>query len=888
MSAAEKIVASSSAQAGNPGQTWNSKVVTDYASDYYGQQQADASMMNAFIQDGGRVQDSVDLTPKTSKFDNPEGFRHNAPEISSAVNGVNAGSGEAFMFERPANGNSLTESRGTIISETKPLANDMPEVTEQKPIWERTLTTREDINERTNAAIEESVAAGHDPEYFAKAKRILDEKRAAAVEPTGTPTSGSGFFSKAAGAVKNVVGAVNGKLAQDKRGGIPIGRRDVNTSSNVEPAQRPVRSAAERVAGNPSKTAPAPKENPKQTPNSNGQKNKDEKPKKVEQPKAAEQPGKTFVTHPRPATGEVKNEEVKTDTSTGPVRTPKAEAKPATFKTSAKPPEGSVVNETKSSAEVNEKALTPEQRIASRLKAQQRGSKVLDAAGNINMVISEKISEKEAKKEAASATYRALRERDDVIKAKREEKAKAKEEKSHIAKFLKDHKKIGVVTKTIKSIPVSIFDRTVGTLQRQAAIADYYKTATQAIKETGNLSAGQMAIDELRNAIDNKEKFKNKGERREAVVEKIKDAKKGISLDLFNATTSEDVDKASGLIDPDKAVVERAEQAVRAGDSVLKDKGIELVDANTEKKDRLTEDLKEYAKLVASWDTEKTELSEKEQADRDAAREKIINTINETTDGSISNAAEIVRLIENNLGGVFKDEIKMGEELTDDAKAKHEEAVNAIDQYIDDHFKLKGFRVKDSGLALDENQIVRKTDALTIHSNIIVGASVALGASLLEGVLKNTAITRLTNSQIVMAVTKVALASAVGGARGYQKTKTQQRKSNIDAALGIETEGKEGKRKADKVGMNSLMLDVKEITGKLNSGELSNKDAIETIGEILARLDFQDEKRSKNGKGKVNLFRYEGKDKIERGKAELFDAMNEAAGCWYRCGNRVR
>ena len=508
-----------------------------------------------------------------------------------------------------------------------------------------------------------------------------------------------------------------------------------------------------------------------------------------------------------------------------------------------------------------EKGMTAEQKIENRMKAQQRGHKVFDAQGNINMLVSEKISDKQAEKEAASVTYRALKENEDALKAKRAEKAKAKAEKSQL---LKNHKLLKAGIDMAKAIPVGFLDRTVGVVKRSFTARDYYKTAAEAIKATGNLSSGQAAIDELRTAIGNKEKFKG---RREAVVERVKDAQKGMSLDLFNATSQEEIDRASGLIDPDKAVIERAEQAIRAGDSIVKDKGIEFIDIDAEKKDKLTKDLQEYAQLVAGWDVDKAELSKEEKASRDAARENIINAINEATGGSISNAAEMVRLIEYGLGGLFKDEMNPDH-------AEHGAATKAINDYVKDHFKLQGFRVKDSGLALDEGRVVNKTDKLTVKSNVLIGIAVGLGGSFATGIAKNTLIQRVTNSQLVMAGAKVLVAGAIGGVRGYKKTKTQQLKANIDAALGIKSEGK---KNANKANMNALMMNAREITDALNSGELSNEDTIKMMGEVLARLDFQEAKRDKKGRGQVNLFEYEGKDKIERGKAELFDAMNNVA-----------
>ncbi|MBO7664922.1 hypothetical protein J6S46_03655, partial [Candidatus Saccharibacteria bacterium] len=144
-----------------------------------------------------------------------------------------------------------------------------------------------------------------------------------------------------------------------------------------------------------------------------------------------------------------------------------------------------------------------------------------------------------------------------------------------------------------------------------------------------------------------------------------------------------------------------------------------------------------------------------------------------------------------------------------------------------------------------------------------------------------------------MAGLKVFAAAGLGAARGIGKTKREQLKDNIDAALGLEVKENRGLfglkihghdiLKVKRKNFDSIMLDVDATTQQLiqgleNLGQGANmnqsvRDAlIKQIGEIYAREQLESQK---NGKIKTNLFKYRSRDEIERDKANMFKAIND-------------
>ena len=534
-----------------------------------------------------------------------------------------------------------------------------------------------------------------------------------------------------------------------------------------------------------------------------------------------------------------------------------------------------------------------------REKIKERGGKVLGAAEDVYLVATEGLTGKEAEKEAASIAYQAMVAYDERVKAERDAKDAAKAQK-----LIEQGKKPGgFLTRVIKGIPTGFYDRTIGTVKRTIAVKNYYKTALAAIKKTGRGSAGKTAV-ELTNQLEAQDKadltgksrlgrfaeqvrsdardtfagVKSRRERREEVVDAAsKDVNGNLDERVFNPLSDDyALEKYGGVIDPDKAMLDRAVQARRAG-ALNMDKGVEF---KGEMDSPLQQAIKTFAKEVASYDKSvdtDTEISRedfnKEMAKRDAARKAVTEAINKSLGGGVNNAAEVVRMIERNLSGTLTEELNgaKGEEA-------HKEAIAAIDEYIDKHFHFDKFKVTDTGLAVDEGRAKAKwTDVLTLKTNLFTGIAVGLGSSMAVGLAKSAVIQHITNSQIVMAGMKVVIATGVGFQRGYSRAKKEQVKENIDAALGLEKQGKnEGMRRKLGRDFTELMLNVDGAIEDLksdigNMGEEAKQAKIKDIASILARLDLQ-EKHA----GKVNLFVYNGRDKIERGKADMFKAMNDA------------
>ncbi|MDO4760095.1 MAG: hypothetical protein Q4A33_02210, partial [Candidatus Saccharibacteria bacterium] len=603
-------------------------------------------------------------------------------------------------------------------------------------------------------------------------------------------------------------------------------------------------------------------------------------------PEAAKQEGAQYKVNPEAAKqegAEVKAAEPKFDApNEAPNEAPK-EA-PVSTGTEAPAPAGEGEPEPKTVGEKIERNI--------RERAKDRGSKVLDSVGDINLVVARKISGEEAEKEAASLAYQAIRERDDKIKANREAKkaekaAKAKlkaelEGKSYEEKMAKKPGLLGIGVNIVKNIPINLWDRSVGTVQRSFALKNYYKTALAAIEKTGKRSTGQVAIDDMNRFIDENGTPRANSKRRQIIVDHAVKTESERKFDerLFEQSGEGSTDEYSGVIDPDKAVAERAAQARRAGSANF-DQGVKLEAAD--KNDPVVKAMKKFARAVADYDpniSEEDLKNNKEEAQkRAAARKEILDLLNEEFGGRVSNAADIVRMIEHDFGGVTHESLK--------DPAEHNKAVKEIDNYFNKHFHFDRFRMTESGLAVDEMQAAKVSDKLTVKAGLFVGAGVALGASFAGGMARSFVVQHITNSQIVTATAKVLAATAIGARRGYKKTKQEQMKENIDAALGLDVKKTKGR-----VGYDSIMLDVHDITEKLAKGAADlNKDGNETlslapdsviklVGEILARQEFERSLNEKDGAskkkgGKINLFKYRSRDQIERDKAEMYKAIND-------------
>ncbi len=540
-------------------------------------------------------------------------------------------------------------------------------------------------------------------------------------------------------------------------------------------------------------------------------------------------------------------------------------------------------------------------------KLKTRGSKALGATEDIYLMATDGVSKEEAKKEAAAAAYRQLREYD-IAKQKAKDEKMAEANQRALAAGKKQKGKLGMIATSLMpwNIAKNFVDRSKTVVERAVIARQSYKTALEAIEQTGKRSSGHIAAEMLaaqraekkatsaksaseflKRGIESAKKYggmdvrdiraeqkaKSFKNRKNEIISSVKNADMGGGLHdrIFDALSDDYAIKTYGLADPDRAMVDRAIQAHRAGE-FNQDKGVEFKEQT--KDNELSRAIKAFAVKVAGYDDTvdtNTEISKEdfkaEMSKRDAARKEIADVVQKHLGGTTNNANEVVRLIERNLKGALREELKDPQQ--------HKEAVRAIEEYIDDHFHFDKFKVNDSGLAMSEKGYANFVDKMAI-GNVGIAIAVGLGGAYASGLMRSTAIQQISNSQVVTAAAKVVIAAGLGATRGIVKTKREQMRDNIDAALGLEVKKTKGRTNFD-----SIMLDATKATEALKQGANDligehgiNKTArdgvIKQIGEILARNELQEKKR-----GKVNLFRYSGKDKVERGKADLYKAMND-------------
>ncbi len=552
-----------------------------------------------------------------------------------------------------------------------------------------------------------------------------------------------------------------------------------------------------------------------------------------------------------------------------------------------------------------------------REKIKARGGKVLGATKDIYLMATDGISKEEAKKEAAAAAYRQLREYDIATQAAKDKRRSESNERLKAA-GKKPKGMIGSIADSLKpwNIAKNFVERSRTVVERAVLARQSYVTALEAIEQTGKRSSGHVAAElaaadrtrkasermmkpvserlkdgfasvkkfggmdvrdvasSAKDAVSNlqKNRFKN---RKNAIVGQIKNSDTGGKLDerIFDALSDDYAINTYGLADPDRAMVDRAIQARKAG-GFNQDKGVEVKEQA--KDNELSRAMKAFAVKVAGFDdtvdmnTDRSEESmaafKAEMAKRDAARKEITEVVNKHLGGTMNNAGDVVRLIERNLKGALREELKDPQQ--------HKEAVKAIEDYIDEHFHFDKFNVKDTGLAMSEKGYANFVDKMAI-GNVGIAIAIGLGGAYASGIIRSTAVQQITNSQVVTAAAKVTIAAGLGATRGIMKTKREQMRDNIDAALGLEVKKTKGRTNFD-----SIMLDVSktikdfeqgmdDLVGEHGINKTVQKSMIKQIGEILARNELQEKK-----KGKVNLFRYSSKDKVERGKADMYKAMN--------------
>ena len=527
---------------------------------------------------------------------------------------------------------------------------------------------------------------------------------------------------------------------------------------------------------------------------------------------------------------------------------------------------------------------------------------MLGSTEEIYMVASDGLGEEEINKEARSIAFASIRKYDEDLKAQRAQKKQADT-------FMNRHK----ITRFVRNFGFGFWDKTVGAGIRLATLKNYHETARVAIEASGDRDYGRFAVDHMMAPYG---KLRGAGKERERIVEAAKSFKERREdtehdwHEVFN-TLKSDEEVAERAIsdkrinDPDKAILERAKQA-RRGQVMGFDSDTGIALESMEADNPVAKALREFAREVADYDLSVENDPDTSQAAfdrearemqrRDNARQKVIDVINKEMGGSMNNAIEAVRLIERNLSGVLHAELQ--------DPAKHDEALRAIDAYMDEHFHLDKFKVTKSGLTASEEDYVKTSEKLAVRRwGLGAGIVLAVGGSYATGLSKNFIIKHITDSQVVMAAAKVLAAAGLGAGRAAIKARAEQMKDNIDTALGLDLEkkgsvfdiqikGKEllskdsalGKRlRNQRVGFESIMLDVDATTQQLlqgleNLGSGANmnqtvRDAlIKQIGEIYAREQLEVQKK---GKIKTNLFKYRGRENIERDRANMYKAIND-------------
>lgn len=446
-----------------------------------------------------------------------------------------------------------------------------------------------------------------------------------------------------------------------------------------------------------------------------------------------------------------------------------------------------------------------------------------------------KLDEKSVKNTAAALAVEAA----DADEENRREQFKEKHEK--LASFCES--KIG---KVVTALPAGL-SRTV---RRAIAINDYRKNAEKAINETGKMSAGAVVVENLRKIKDFNEDLLTEEEKEKSIFvdDKMSDKEKRNnvldSIDILLNESDQSVDEALSA---------RVDEAIKAGDDNV-DAGVKVEEK--ENSDDIRAALTEYAQKIATMKKNGTKVKRSAMSE---LKSKLGHDYNE-----------------------YKDKI---DELTDDLRGKlrgaeHKAAMEAIDAYITENVNIRNVKV-DAGLAVDE-VYKSSSDKAAANFGVVAGIAVGIGGTCL-GYMKNSVISKVTNSTIIGTSMKMALAGGIGAAKGYANKEREQRSENIEKALNVDDEEKKGQVPVISVDkkiaeMQSIEFkDGKFIKRNEDGGEIDVKlyEVRDMIAELRAKNELQNESRAIKGfKNGVQLLGFNGRENVEATKLAMFKEIN--------------
>ncbi len=397
---------------------------------------------------------------------------------------------------------------------------------------------------------------------------------------------------------------------------------------------------------------------------------------------------------------------------------------------------------------------------------------------------------------------------------------------------------------------VALFKNTAKTArEKQKALREYRDVAKEAIEETGNLDAGQAAVEKLRENTDKIDRLKDqlpsvfnlfhRGKRKEinAQIEAAKKERSDIVKNLKN-----DFKAGQGS---EQYIMERAKEAfndesvekqyTENGDVFRRD----VKDGENNKTSTLKSGLEQYAKDY---------LNATSDEDRKKAEEKFYSVYTAYEPGPAKirkdKAIEIVGNRDDLLAEVRAAAEKAKETLESDAYKDYsaEEKDAALGRAIRESVNVNLAQMK---AGINTTEVLTVSQKASLRSSAVVGAVLGTLAGIMaEGAkaVTRTAISKgLENKQHnaasieeVKRINKIrtpvmtAVAAVIGGLVAMHKKKNELRRENVKSALGGEKEDFENKQQR-----------AKEIDEKIKTLETSLKDANDRAQEKALKAELK-------------------------------------------------
>lgn len=436
----------------------------------------------------------------------------------------------------------------------------------------------------------------------------------------------------------------------------------------------------------------------------------------------------------------------------------------------------------------------------------------------------------------------------DAQQAKQKE-AKLQEKADAMGITVAEYKKRHVVGSFLKSIPMGVAN----SVKRSVQLNKYFKTARNAIEQTGSLSAGTMAIEELG-------REENQGKKRSDIIEEVKKR----------------VDAGEDYFDAD--VAERVAAAKGAGDE-NEDAGItEIKDADEEKTDTVKDAYLRYARATAdtyaSGYIKGKKLSaedrkQKIEEAREEARQELYEALKKVGgDGvSASNYEKVRKQIDSSI------ELLQSELAGGKRGEKHKNAVKALEQYLDENMSVVEGKA-ETGLAAKEAYTQLKDRAI-IKYGVVIGSAVSIGSSMATSIAKSQGIQAITNSSIVSMAMKMGVAGVLGGVNAARNKKNAQARENVKQAIGRD-EGPQGKDEKAKEKAEKARFEVISVADKIQEMKKLVSDDGKLVGDyhdaavLIAQLKVRNELQNREH---IQLLGYDSRQDIEKQKCEMFKTM---------------